>query len=59
MLYRLVFSLISSQFDVIGREMETAFLIVVPRYLHHSAPKKNSGVFEVQFDFGRFMILSQ
>ena len=47
--------------------METAFLIVVPRagqepkYLHQSVPKENNAqtVFEMQFDFFGFMMLSQ
>lgn len=58
----------SSESDnVIGREMEIAGLIVVPRagrepkYLHHSVPTENNGqiAFEMQFDFFEFMILSQ
>lgn len=46
--------------------METAFLIVVPKagwdlkYLHLSMPQESNGemVFEMQFDFLGFMILS-
>lgn len=67
-LYRLLFSCITSQPDyVIGREMETAFLIVVPKtgwepkYLPYIVSKESNGeiFFEKQFDFFRFMILSQ
>lgn len=63
-----IVSFITSQPDnLIGREMETAFLIVVPiggwelKYLHHSVPKESNEeiVFEKQFDFLRFMILNQ
>lgn len=47
--------------------METTFFIVVPRagqeakYLYHSVPKESNGqlVFEMQFDFFVFRILSQ
>lgn len=67
-LYGLLFSFIISQPDnVIGREMEIAFLIVAPKagwelkYLHHSVPKESNKeiVFEKQFDFFGFMILNQ
>lgn len=63
-----IVSFITSQLDnVVGREMETAFLIAVPiagwelKYLHHSVPKESNEeiVSEKQCDFFRFMVLNQ